>query len=472
MTSKAKALKNALSGIDVAFDDESLFNASVDNSRYSFKPLAVIKIKKSEEIGAALKAVSGLEIPISVRGGGSGCCAGALPFEGGAVLDLSALNFIEIDKVSWMAHVGAGAINSRIDALANEAGLAYPPDPSSKNYSTIGGNIACNAGGLRAAKYGATRDYVMALKVYTAEGRELNLSRPLKKFASGLNLKDLFIGSEGTLGVIAEAWLKLVKKPECRRTALAYFADDCAAFNCAAKILSANLMPSVMEFMDADSVECAAKFSNAPAKKSAMLLLELDGSASEVEQSLKLLGEIFSGLSESFDFAESPEGAEKLWAMRRACSPAMFLLNNTKINQDIVLPILKTPEFFWFFKALGEKYGLKTASFGHAADGNYHIHFMYDGSDAAQKAAAQEAMHAAILKAVELGGAVSGEHGLGILKAKYLPVQNGESEAAFMRSIKKLFDPKGILNPRVMFDPADLSGRSPLQNLKLPWDAK
>lgn len=463
-------IKNAIGGGKVLTDRKSLLEASIDNSRYSFLPDAVVKAESGDDISKTLKIANEEKIFVCPRGAGSGCCGAALPVFKGIVLDLSAINFIEIDPTSWTAHVGAGAINSDIDKTAAKYGLMYPPDPSSKNYSTIGGNIACNAGGLRAAKYGVTRDYVAAITAYLADGSKMELSRPLRKFAVGMNLKDLFIGSEGSLGVIAEAHLKLIKRPPFKQTTLAAFLHDNAAFECVQKILQANIMPSVLEFMDAQSVAAAAKFKGKNMEKSAMLLIELDGEKEEVKSSQKSLEKILSTLSSGFETADD---AEPLWELRRCCSSAMFLLNNSKLNQDIVLPIPKTVEFFDYFKDLGSESGLQTPTFGHAADGNYHIHFMYDGSDAKQKQKAFIAMQKAVEKTVELGGAISGEHGVGITKSKYMNLQISDAEFCVMKKIKNALDPNGILNPQLRYtSQVDISKYAQNKDIKLPWDKR
>lgn len=470
-------ISNALSelsktlGCEKFFTDElSLEKAAIDNSRYFFKPDAVVKARSNDDVAAVLKIANKYKIPLAVRGAGSGCSGSALPYFGGVVLDLSAIDFIDIDTSSWIAHVGAGAINSHIDSAAKSFGLMYPPDPSSKDYSTIGGNIACNAGGLRAAKYGTTRDYVLALAGFLPTGEFVNFSRPLRKFSTAMNLRDLMIGAEGTLGVITEAWLKLIKRPAYKIAARAFFDSYNSAFECVQNTFKSGIMPSVLEFMDAQSVECAAKFCDVNAEKSTMLLYELDGTKDEVESAKQALKILLSSSAKKFEFSNSENESELLWKMRRVCSPAMFLLNNSKINQDIVLPLNKTAEFFDFFKALARRENLDSPTFGHAADGNYHIHFMYDKSNANQKKRAYIAMDKVIEKAVELGGAISGEHAIGITKSKYLHFQISEAELAAMIAVKKALDPANILNPQAVYANINIDKYSQNSAIKLPWD--
>ena len=463
-------LKSQLPKDCVSTNPSDLLKASVDNSRYSFLPQAVVFAKKPADVGKVLETVNINGIPVSVRGAGSGASGAALPVNGGIVLDVSGIDFIEIDPVSWTAHAGAGAINANIDKAAMKHGLMYPPDPSSKNYSTIGGNIACNAGGLRAAKYGVTRDYVLALSGYLPTGEAVNFSRPLKKCSVAMNMRDLWIGAEGTLGVITEAWLKLIARPPHRISALATFESDTQAFACVREILKNALMPSVLEFLDADSVRVASEFTGAKTHHGAMLLIEFDGSETETKESAKRIKPILKNLAQRFEFSKNETEAEKLWAMRRAASPAMYKLGNAKLNQDIVLPISATDKFFDFYKNLGKKTGLPTPTFGHAADGNYHIHFMYDASNAAQKETAYEAMDKTIAYAVKLGGSISGEHGIGIVKTRLLENQISHAELSAMKKIKNALDPKNILNNAVVYGNLDIKKFSPRTDLKLPWD--
>ena len=466
-------LKREIGGEKIFTDAKSIADASADNSRYYFSPDFVVKAHSPEDVSKVLKIANEEKICVCPRGAGSGCCGAVLTVFKGIALDLSPINFIEIDPVSWTARVGAGAVNANVDKAAEKFGLMYPPDPSSKNYSTIGGNIACNAGGLRAAKYGTTRDYVAALKVCLADGRIAEFSRPLRKFSVGMNLKDLFIGSEGSLGVIVEAWLKLVKRPPFKAATLAYFKSDNEAFACVQEILKSNIMPAVLEFMDEQSAAAAAQFQNIKMPQFSVLLIELDGEKSEINSAQKILDEILKRRAEKFETEENGEKAERLWQMRRCCSPAMLLLNKSKLNQDIVLPISKTAEFFDYFKALGREYNLPTPTFGHAADGNYHIHFMYDDSDESQKRGAFEAMGKAVLKTVELGGAISGEHGIGITKAKYFGIQIKDAEFEMMKRVKKAFDPNGILNPQLCYlNTIDIRAYPQRKDIALPWDKR
>ncbi len=466
------ALAARLKNSEIRTDAESLFFAGIDHSRYAFTPQAVVKIGAAEDVGELLKLANELRVNVSVRGGGTGAAGGALPNLGGWVLDLSALKSIEIDASSWMAKAGAGAITADIDAAAGEHGLFYPPDPSSHKFSSIGGNIACNAGGLRAAKYGVTRDYVLAIEGYLPTGEFVRWGRPLRKFSAGLNMRDLWVGSEGLLGVVTAAWLKLLKRPQAVKTFLFFYADDASALKNVGEILSAGVMPSIMEFMDAQTLFCARAHSHGTEIKEGMsaLLVQLDGSLDEIKKDEEALIDAANARAVIHSSADGAEQAEGLWFMRRKCSQSMYALGDSKLSQDIVLPIAKAAEFLEFFRKIGDERNIPTPTFGHAADGNYHIHAMYNGADSAQTAAAREVMDMGTLRAIELGGAVSGEHGIGLLKTRYMKHQHSRAELDAMRAVKKALDPNNILNAGKVLEDFDISSVMPLKNIKLPWD--
>ncbi len=459
-------------GIDFSTSEKSLFDASLDHMRYSFLPLAVVYAKCEDDIRNTLRECNQLDIPVTVRGSGTGCAGGCVPICGGIVLDLSAINFIEIAPESRIAHVGAGAVTADIDAEARKFGLFYAPDPSSHKFSSIGGNIACNAGGLRALKYGTTRENLLSLTAILANGDRITGALPLKKYSVGLNLRDIFVGSEGTLGVVSEAWLKLLPLPKSKITALAFFESDKNAIKAVGKVMCSSVSPAIFEFLDTVTVTCVKKRNpsfDIPENASA-LLAEFDGEAEETLSQTKTFVEVLKDLSLNVRFSENEMDSEKLWKVRRAASQAMYELGNSKFSQDIVLPYRAVSDFFEFYKALGEKSKLATPVFGHVGDGNYHIHFMYNSSDPTARDRALDSMDEVVVKVIELGGAVSGEHGIGFLKSKYMPLQHSQPELDLMRSIKKLFDPKNILNRGKVYEQYNTRPLYPLNGIKLPWD--
>lgn len=460
-------------GLDIALDEQSLFYASLDHMRYSFMPDARVYAHSGDDVASVLKIAAKFATPVTVRGSGTGCAGGCVPTCASIVLDLSKINFIEIHPADRMACVGAGAVTADIDAQAAKFGMMYAPDPSSHKYSSIGGNIACNAGGLRAAKYGNTRENVFALTAYLPDGRKLECGRPLKKFSAGINLKDLFIGSEGTLGVVTRAWLKLVPRPQTKRVVLCFPQSDAEAFDAVEKLMRSPLTPAICEFMDADTLHCV-RLKNPSAKVevpqgAAALLLEFDGAqfqtAADAAQACEILKDY--GARAAGDEAEG----EIFWKIRRSSSQSMYMLADSKVSQDIVLPFSAVRDYFKFYKQLSESTGLASPVFGHAADGNYHIHFMYNAAEVGVREKAWQSMEIAVKKAIEMGGAVSGEHGIGFLKSKYMPFQHGAGELSQMRAIKKLFDPQNILNPdKVYFPDAVKNLPPPRTGIKLPWD--
>lgn len=464
---------NRINGGRIAYslDADARFAASIDNSRFSVMPLLVVYPRSGAEISFVLRASFETETPVSLRGSGTGCSGGAVPLCGEPVIDLSRLDFIKIDPVARTAHVGAGAITSKIDAEASKFGLFYAPDPSSHKYCSIGGNIACNAGGLRAAKYGNTRENILSLTAYLSDGTRLDCARPLKKFSAGFNLRDIFIGSEGSLGVVGEAWLKLLPRPESRKVALAFFDGDDSGFAGIEKAMLSKLQPSVLEFMDSETVSCLRiRFGDSiiPAGASA-LLVEFDGGSAESGKACRDFLALFP--QGNARMAKGAEEAESLWNLRRASSPAMYELGDSKISQDIVLPFESVRDFFAFYKKLGRESGFPTPVFGHAADGNYHIHLMYNSKEKNARKRAWQTMDKAIFKVMELGGAVSGEHGIGFLKSKYMAAQHSQAELEYMLKLKKLFDPKNLLNRGKLNSSIKVSPPlEPLSGIKFSWD--
>ncbi|TVP80369.1 MAG: FAD-binding oxidoreductase [Puniceicoccaceae bacterium] len=467
-----RALKRQLPG-RLLTDKDSRFRASLDNLRLSVMPNAVIRVQNPDDVGTVLRLATRYRIPLTSRGAGSSATGSAVPIRGGWVLDLTALNQIKIDRVARMATVGAGVVTADLQAQVEAQGLFYPPDPSSKKYATIGGNIACNAGGMRCVKYGVTRDYVLGLKGFFADGNPFTLGLPLKKYASGLNLRDLLIGSEGTLGVITSADLKLIPKPEKRWTGMFAFKSEAAALKAVVALFQAGLNPSILEFLDRQSVACAEQYTGKPVfagqPRSAILLIELDGRPAEVRQQRKGLHTIMEGRAVAQREARTEAQAEKLWQVRRTCSQSMFSLADTKLNEDVVVPIEKQAELIRYTLVLKKEIGLATPTFGHAGDGNLHVHIMYNRASQADAEKAKVGIHKLMKKVVELGGVITGEHGIGLAKAPFMSLQHSPAEIAAMCAVKKALDPLGILNPGKIFEVFEVWDHE-LIDLRLPWD--
>jgi glycolate oxidase len=462
----------------VLTDEDACFAASFDNMRLSFMPEAVIRPEAEEDIGVVLRLANRLRVPVTVRGRGTGNTGASSPIRGGWVIRLDHWERIEIDPVSAMATVQPGAITARINELAAEHGLFFPPDPSSIKHCSIGGNIATNAGGLRAAKYGVVRDHVYALEGFLPTGEKVRWGAPLRKFVSGLNLRDLWVGSEGTLGVITSATLKLVPLPAARRTFLVACRTDEGALEAAAELMRLRLNPSVLEFLDTQTVAAAERRRGSQVFPSAelgsdathaVLLLELDGHPAALAEDAAKVGQWIARHGAASRQTDDPAEAEKLWEIRRTCSQAMYALGNAKLNEDVVVPVRSYVPLIRYTRELRDRLGLATPTFGHAADGNFHVHIMYDRDDAEHRRKAETAIHEVMTKVVELGGAITGEHGIGIAKSPFLRLQHTPAEVGAMLAVKRALDPNGILAPGQIFEPMNVWEHRPVK-VTLPWD--
>ena len=470
-----EALKKALGEEAVRTDAEALFAASFDNTKLSFLPEAVVFPQDEAAIATLLKLANEYEVPVTVRGAGSGTTGAAAPVCGGWALDLSRWTQCEIDADAGLAIVGPGVVTQAISDAARPHGLFYPPDPASVKYCTIGGNIATNAGGLRAAKYGVTRDYVVALEGFLPTGEKVRWGANVKKFVSGYNLRDLWVGSEGTLGIVTRASLRLAPVPEARHTFLCMFADDASGLRAAQALLRERINPSVLEFMDALSVRCALEEKGETISGieagDAVLLVEADGSRGELAAAIGKIRAWAERYARAFRETDLPDEAEKLWEIRRACSPAMFRLADSKLNEDIVVPIESYLPLFEAMRAVTRETGLQTPIFGHAADGNFHVHIMYNRGNAEERALAQEAIFRVMKAVVELGGVITGEHGIGLAKSPFLALQHTPAEIAAMKAVKKALDPKNILGRGKIFESFDVWKHTPV-SVCLPWEHK
>lgn len=474
-----QALVAQLGAQKVFTDEATCFAASFDNMRLSFMPEAVIRPGIEEDIGTVLKLANQHRVPVTVRGRGTGNTGASAPIKGGWVIHLDHWNEIVIDPTSSMATVQPGAITARINELAAPHGLFFPPDPSSLKYCSIGGNIATNAGGLRAAKYGVVRDYVYALEGFLPTGEKVRWAAPLRKFVSGLNLRDLWIGSEGTLGIVTKAVLKLVNKPAARRTFLIACTTDEIALEAAAELMRQRVNPAVFEFLDTQTVAAAEKrrgqsvFSsselNGATATPAILLVEIDGHpATLAEDALKVRAWIKKYASAHRE-TDIEADAEALWDIRRTCSQAMYALGNAKLNEDIVVPFKSYVALIKFTREVRDLTGLATPTFGHAADGNFHVHIMYNRDNPDHCKAAEKAIYEIMRKVVELGGAITGEHGIGIAKSPFLTLQHSAAEIQAMLAVKKALDPNNILAPGQIFEPLNVWEYRPVK-VTLPWD--
>ncbi len=449
--------------------------ASFDSSKISFLPEAVITPRREADIGVVLELANTHRVPVTVRGRGTTLMGSAAPVNGGWVIDMLKLNAISIDEDAGMAHVGAGATNAAVARAAEAKGWFYPPDPSSKEFCTIGGNVACNAGGMHGGKYGVTRDFVIALRGFLPTGEYVEWGTATKKFSAGFNLRDLWIGSEGMLGVVTGAVLKLVPKPAARWTLLTSFTNEIVALKAAKALFRHRVQPAICEFLDRESVLCAERatghtvFAGQAGKP--VLLLELAGSDLEVREQGKFVLYWAKKYATAHRVARTRAEAEQLWEVRRKCSGAMFELGDSKLNEDIVVPMRSYEAFARYITRLKKKSRLHIPTFGHLADGNLHVNIMYHRADAKETKAAEAAVQNLMETVVGLGGAISGEHGIGLAKTPFLRIQHSPAQVKAMQAVKKALDPRGILNPGKMFKEVRIWKFAKLQ-IKLPWDHK
>jgi glycolate oxidase len=470
-----RQLRRQLGPRVVATSAAARFAASFDSSKISFLPAAVIKPRKEADIGVALALAHRHRVPVTVRGRGTTLMGSAAPVQGGWVIDLLALNRIRIDGDAGMAHVQAGATVGDIQRAAEARGWFYPPDPSSKEYCTIGGNIACNAGGMHGGKYGVTRDFIIALRGFMASGDYVEWGTATKKFSAGFNLRDLWIGSEGMLGIVSGAVLKLIPRPAVRWTLLTSFRDEAAALRAALALFRQHAQPAICEFLDRESVVCAERATRTtvfPGQAGRpVILLELAGSAAEVREQKAVVLAWARRHATAHRAARTRAEAETLWAVRRQCSGAMFELGDAKLNEDIVVPMHSYLKFIRYLAGLKRRSGLPIPTFGHLADGNLHVNIMYHRADPAETRAAERAVAELMRTVVALGGAISGEHGIGLAKTPFLRLQHRAAQVKAMRAVKRALDPRGILNPGKMFEPVRI-WKFPKLAVHLPWDHK
>ncbi len=413
-------------------------------------PLAIVLPASTAEVSQVMQIAARANIPVVTRGAGSGLAGGATPTPGALVLALTRMQRLAIDPHQMTAHAEAGVMTADLQRAAEAHHLFYPPDPSSQNVSTIGGNIACNAGGPRCIKYGVTADYVLGLTVVLADGRTLRVGNGLNHHAPDAARLHLLIGSEGTLAVITEATMRLLHAPPARRTVLALFDRLEAACTTVEAIMAAGLLPAALELMDDTTIAVVNDYLHLglPRDAGALLLLLSDGEPAAVEQESHQLAEFARrGGARQVTLSHSPHDEAALWRGRRAIGPALARVRPNRLGEDICVPVHQIAATVARIKAIADHYRLPIPVFGHAGDGNLHPNILFDARDAAQVERAWQAAEAIFTAALEVGGTLSGEHGIGTLKRAFLPAALGEQSLALHRAIKATVDPHHRLNP-------------------------
>ncbi|WP_428912543.1 FAD-binding oxidoreductase [Niallia sp. Krafla_26] len=436
-------------------DESDRFSYSFDGSFGTYLPDIIIQTKSVEELAALVKLANREKIPIYPRGQATSLSGGPLPVKGGMVFDLSVMNHIlEIHEEDLVAIVSPGILTSEIHKAAKQKGLMYPPDPSSSHVSTIGGNLAENSGGPKGLKYGVTKDYVIGLEVITPEGEIIHTGGRTVKNVTGYDLTKLVVGSEGTLGIITKAILRLIPKPQASGTIMAIFESLVDAGSAISKILSSGILPSKMELMDQASIVAVEQFEplGLPVDAAALILIEFDGHPlslkEEMEQAALMCQTV--GAREVRIPRNKGEEAE-LWKARKLVSPAIVRIKPTKISEDATVPRSKIPEMCKRLQEIRDRYGIHLVVFGHAGDGNLHPNIICDKNDLEEMDRVEQAVAEIFTTAVELGGTLSGEHGIGTMKAPFMEMELGAVGLDMMKRIKKVWDPNNIMNPGKIF---------------------
>jgi glycolate dehydrogenase FAD-linked subunit len=457
---KQAEIAEILSGI---FPADAILTAREDLLPYSFDataalqqiPSAVVLAKSVDEVSRLLEAANRQSLVIVPRGSGTGLSGGSIPLEGSVVLCLSRMNSIlEVDARNLTLLAEAGATTLDIALAAEGAGLFYPPDPGSMKISTIGGNVAENSGGLRGLKYGVTRDYVMGLEIVLPSGEVIFTGNKCVKDVAGYSLRDLFIGSEGTLGIVTKVLLSLIPKPAAGKTLLAIFDRMEDAANTVSAIIAAKIIPCTLEFLDRVTINCVEDYAaiGLPREAAAVLLMETDGHPVAVEEEASRMAQIARNLhARDVRVAQTAEEAIRLATARRAAFSSLARIAPTTILEDATVPRSELAQMVEHIQRVAEKYGLKVGTFGHMGDGNLHPTFLTNEKDVEEMHRVELAMKEIFDRALALGGTITGEHGVGLAKKPFLKGAVGELNLEVMKQIKRAFDPKGILNPGKIF---------------------
>lgn len=421
-----------------------------DNSRRQVRPDAVVFPTETAQVVALVRACRAARTPLVARGRGTNTTGATVPVQGGVVASFERMNrILRIDAANRYAVVEPGVLNGDLQAVLRPLGLFWAPDPTSSAYCSIGGNLACNAAGPRAVKYGAPRENTLGLQAVDGRGELFRCGYYTSKGATGYDLTRLLIGAEGTLALITEATLKLTPLPSAKQLLRATYADIGAAAAAVARIMAQPVTPCALEFLDDGALRLARGHGgDAVPLAGALLLIEVDGEPATLAAAVAAVAAAAQGegLLECRAAADAAEG-EKLWYARKALSPALRAVAPMKINEDVVVPVSRLPELITGLRQIAERHGIPIVSFGHAGNGNLHVNLLYRPDDPAQAAAAPDCLAAVFDLVLALDGTLSGEHGIGLVKREFLPRALHPQALELMRRIKDQFDPDGILNP-------------------------
>lgn len=445
-----------LSGVEISFEREDLICYSFDSSgTEGVLPTAVAWPRNTSDVVRLVKYASENNLQIIPRGAGTGTTGASIPI----VKETIVISFekmkklLEVDTANLNVVVEPGIINARLQREVQSFGLFYPPDPASLDICTIGGNVATNAGGPKALKYGVTRDYIMEIEAVLPDGSVIRVGGKTYKKVVGYDLKNLFIGSEGTLGIFTKIRLRLLPMPADNITLLVSFKSLESSGNAVSKIIASSIIPSAIELMDKASIKAIEDYKpiGLPLDIESLLIIELDGDPYTIRSNAEMIVEICNSFGGEVSVAEDILAKNKLWEARRSISPALYHIKPTKISEDIVVPRNKISSMLSELKTLSEKSGIQIVSFGHAGDGNIHVNILVDGDNPEEYTKGKEIAKKVFEATLRLGGSISGEHGIGITKAPYLGMEIKEKEMELMKAIKNLFDTHGILNRGKIF---------------------
>lgn len=428
---------------------------SYDATQQSYLPDIILYPADAQEIAAIMRIANSARVPVFPRGAGSGFSGGSLPTKGGIVLSTERMDrILEIDEENLVAVVEPGVVTEQFQQAVEKVGLFYPPDPASLKFSTLGGNVAECAGGPRCVKYGVTKDYILGLEVVTPTGDIITTGGPTMKGVVGYDLTKLLCGSEGTLGIISKIVIKLLPLPEAKKTMLVLFDSIDGAAQAVSTIIRHKIIPTTLEFMDGRTLDCVKQATGlrVPDAARAVLIIEVDGDREFLAKQAAKIAEIIAplGVVET-RIAETPAESEALWQIRRSVSASLRKVNPDKYNEDICVPRSKLPEMIRRIDRISEEQGVPIVNFGHAGDGNIHVNIMIDKKIPGEQEKAEAAIEAVFKEALALGGTMSGEHGVGIAKAPYIPLEISPEAATYMKTLKKALDPNNILNPGKIF---------------------
>ena len=444
---------------DVLDQKEDLIPYSFDGTAaLKQHPGCVVFTHTTAQVSEVLKLANSEGIPVVTRGSGTGLSGGSLPSERCIVLcTVKMKQILELDTANLTLLTEPGATTLTIAEAAEKAGLFYPPDPGSMKISTIGGNVAENSGGLRGLKYGVTRNYVMGMEIVLPDGEICWMGNKCVKDVAGYSLKDLFIGSEGTLGVITKVLLRLIPQPQAKKTMVATFEQMDQAAETVSAIIAAQIIPCTLEFLDRTTIHCVEDFAKIglPLDCEALLLIETDGHPAVVkEEAEKMEASCREHGCMEIRVAKDDTEAAKLASARRSAFSALARLSPTTILEDATVPRSELGHMIRYVAAVAKKYQLKVGTFGHMGDGNLHPTFLTDERNTDEMHRIEEAFEDIFKEAIRLGGTITGEHGIGIAKKKFLPDFAGQTQMRILKEVRKVLDPKGTLNPGKIFDPA------------------